>query len=178
MRSRRGGPQGRHVGIRLCVQRADMVYHVRERIFAKTMERTFYTEAELLAFAGEIARELRRGDVIALSGPLGAGKTAFVRGVVAERLDVDPVSSPTFTFWHRYARDGRIPVDHLDFYRIDNPRDVRELGLEAAFDGDSIVLVEWWERAPELLPPVRWEVDIAGSGDQPRRLAVRRPDTA
>lgn len=138
------------------------------------MERTFHTEQEFATFAAAFAQELKPGEVVGLSGPLGAGKTTFVKAVVKERLGSDPVSSPTFTFWHRYA--GQPPIDHLDLYRVDDPAELTELGLDDAFDGTSIVLVEWWRNAPALLPPVHYEVDIEGKGDEPRRVTVRRAE--
>lgn len=138
------------------------------------MDRTFHSEQEFVAFAAAFARELKAGDVVGLSGPLGAGKTTFVKAAVKERLGSDPVSSPTFTFWHRYA--GTPPIDHLDLYRVDDPSDLTELGLEEAFDGESIVLVEWWRNAPSLLPPVHYEVEISGKGDDPRTVTVHRTD--
>ena len=134
------------------------------------MKRTFYNEDELRAFAGKFAATLQAGDSVGLSGPLGAGKTTFVKAIVAARLGADAASSPTFTFWHRH--EGNPPIDHLDLYRIDDPRDLTELGLEDAFDGDSIVLVEWWRNAGGLLPAVRYQVDIEGKGDEPRRVTI------
>jgi tRNA threonylcarbamoyladenosine biosynthesis protein TsaE len=134
------------------------------------MDRTFHTEQEFVRFAAAFARELKAGDVVGLSGPLGAGKTTFVKAVVQARLGTDPVSSPTFTFWHRY--DGQPAIDHLDLYRIDDPAEIAELGLDEAFDGSSIVLVEWWRNAPDLLPPVHYEIDIDGKGNDPRSISV------
>jgi tRNA threonylcarbamoyl adenosine modification protein YjeE len=138
------------------------------------MIRTFHSEQEFVTFAADFARGLRAGDVVGLSGPLGSGKTTFVKAVVQERLGSDPVSSPTFTFWHRYP--GAPPVDHLDLYRVDDPADITELGLDDAFDGSSVVLVEWWRNAPGLLPPVHFEIDIQGKGDEPRVVTVRKDD--
>ncbi len=136
------------------------------------MDRTFQNEQEFRAFAEEFAQTLQPGDVVALSGPLGAGKTTFVKAAVARRCGDDVARSPTFTFWHRY--DGTPPIDHLDLYRIDDPREVRELGLEDAFAGTSIVMVEWWQNAAELLPPARYEIEIEGTAELPRRVRVRR----
>jgi tRNA threonylcarbamoyladenosine biosynthesis protein TsaE len=138
------------------------------------MDRTFNTEAEFRSFAAQFGRDLRAGDVVGLSGPLGAGKTTFIKAVVEARLGVDPASSPTFTFWHRYEGDDGTPIDHLDLYRIEDPRELSELGLDEAFDGSSIVLVEWWLNAPGLLPPVHYEIAIEGKGEEPRLVSVRK----
>gem|GEM_PF-458647 len=146
---------------------------LQEQLFAKLMKRTFKTEGELTAFAAEFGRSLRTGDVVGLSGQLGSGKTTFVRAVVQARIGSDPTTSPTFTFWHRY--EGQPPIDHLDLYRIEDPAEVRELGLEEAFGGASIALVEWWEHAPELLPSRRYVITLAGSGDEPRDMHLEKP---
>jgi tRNA threonylcarbamoyl adenosine modification protein YjeE len=95
-----------------------------------------------------------------------------VRAAVRALHGDDPTSSPTFTFWHRYAKAGLPPIDHLDLYRIDNPAELTELGLEEAFDGKSIVFVEWWRNAPGLLPARRYEIAIEGSGDMARVVTL------
>ncbi|MDQ6933232.1 MAG: tRNA (adenosine(37)-N6)-threonylcarbamoyltransferase complex ATPase subunit type 1 TsaE [Candidatus Eremiobacteraeota bacterium] len=134
------------------------------------MQRTFYSEAEMLDFAGLFGRFLRAGDVVALAGSLGSGKTTFVRGVVRGRLHSDPTSSPTFVIAHRYQGDP--PIDHLDLYRIEDPRELAELGLDEVFNGSSIVLIEWWQNVPSFAPSERFEIFIEGAGDSPRTLRI------
>jgi tRNA threonylcarbamoyl adenosine modification protein YjeE len=136
------------------------------------MKRTFKTEPELAAFAAGFGRSLRAGDVVGFSGPLGSGKTTFIRAVVQARTG-EEATSPTFTFWHRYPGDP--PIDHLDLYRVEDPSEIAELGLEEAFDGTSIALVEWWEHAPSLLPARRFVVTLAGAGSSPRDLELEEP---
>jgi|SRR5580700_2478755 tRNA threonylcarbamoyl adenosine modification protein YjeE len=133
----------------------------------------FPTEDDLGKFAADFARRLRPGDVVALSGPLGAGKTAFVRAVVRALHGSDQSCSPSFTFRHHY--DGDPPIEHIDFYRIDDPRELTELGLEEALDGRSIALIEWWRNAPEAIPARRYEIEIEGAGDESRTLHLRLP---
>jgi tRNA threonylcarbamoyladenosine biosynthesis protein TsaE len=97
-----------------------------------------------------------------------------VRAAVEALHRTDQTTSPTFAFWHRY--DGRPPIDHIDLFRIDHPNERTELGLEEAFDDDaSIVFVEWWQNAPELLPSRRYEIEIAGAGDAARTIVLREP---
>ena len=138
--------------------------------FAVPYEETFSTLDAFESFAQVFASTLAPGDVVALSGELGAGKTTFVRSAVRARHGEDQTSSPTFTFWHRYH--GEPPIDHLDLYRVEHERDLTELGLEDAFGGNSIVFVEWWTHAPQLLPTRRYEVTITGSGDSARTLRI------
>ena len=132
---------------------------------------TLPTEEEFGKFAAAFARRLRPGDVVALSGPVGAGKSAFVRAVVRELHGSDQSCSPSFTFRHRY--DGNPPIEHIDFFRIDDPAELTELGLEEALDGHAIALVEWWRNAPEAIPARRYEIEIQGAGNQPRTLILR-----
>lgn len=137
----------------------------------QTLRKRLATRADLTAFAADFSRHLRPGDVVALSGALGSGKTTFIDAVVRS-LHATGASSPTFTFWHRYAGDP--PIDHLDFFRIRDPRELTELGLEEAFDGRSIVLVEWWRNAAAILPAHRYEIEIFGSGEEPRLVILRQ----
>jgi tRNA threonylcarbamoyladenosine biosynthesis protein TsaE len=127
--------------------------------------------AEFEEIARQFARGLRPGDVVALSGPLGAGKTTFVAAVVTKlHGDRAAVSSPTFTFWHRY--EGTPPINHLDLYRIEEPGEVVELGLEEAFSEDAITLVEWAERAPGLFGKRCIRVGITGAGNAIREAEI------
>ncbi len=135
--------------------------------------RTCTSERETEKIAGDLAAMLRRGDVVALSGALGAGKTTFARAIVRALHGRDEGSSPSFTFRHRY--DGDPPIEHLDFYRIENARESVELGLEEAFDGEAIVVVEWWRNAAYLLPERHWKIEIDGAGDAPRRVTILPP---
>ncbi|MBD5657361.1 MAG: tRNA (adenosine(37)-N6)-threonylcarbamoyltransferase complex ATPase subunit type 1 TsaE [Candidatus Eremiobacteraeota bacterium] len=124
------------------------------------------------ALASNFARSLRPGDVVALEGELGAGKTTFVAAVVRALHGSDEVASPTFTFWHRYA--GQPPLEHLDLYRIENPAEAAELGLHDAFDARSVTFVEWPERLPELVPRAAIRVRISGAGSGPRDVQIVR----
>jgi tRNA threonylcarbamoyladenosine biosynthesis protein TsaE len=141
--------------------------------FAAPARQTFPTQRAFEAFAAEFARSLQPGDIVALSGELGSGKTTFVRAAVRARHGEDQTTSPTFTFWHRYPGDP--PIDHIDLYRVENPDELHELGLEESFDGSSIAFVEWWTRAPSLLPSRFYEVRIAGAGDSARTVEVIEP---
>ena len=123
-------------------------------------------------FAERFARTLGPGDVVALSGDLGAGKTTFVAAAVRALQGSDAASSPTFTFWQRYA--GPPPIEHVDLYRLEDAREALELGLEEAFDSASIVFIEWPDRLPELVPSAAFRLTIVGSGDEPRELTLRR----
>ena len=124
------------------------------------------------AWGARLGAELEGGDVIALSGPLGAGKTCFVQGI-AEGLGVDstvPVTSPTFTLVGEYS--GRLPLRHADFYRVESYARLDDAGFDDLFDGRGALVVEWPERFPEALPGDRLEVRIeilAGESAQPAR---------
>jgi tRNA threonylcarbamoyladenosine biosynthesis protein TsaE len=137
----------------------------------ESRSRTTHSEAETAAVARELAAGLNAGDVLLLSGNLGAGKTAFVRGL-AEGLGVDPedVSSPTFTLVHEY-RGGRLALHHVDLYRLDRMA-VDELGLEEMGVSDGVLAIEWPDRLTHDLPGAR-TVEIEIVDDSTRRITVR-----
>lgn len=104
---------------------------------------------ETIAAGREAGCNARAGDVLALVGDLGAGKTQFVKGVVAGIGSPAEVTSPTFTLIHEYG-GGRLPVYHFDFYRLETPTAVLQLGFDDYLDGVSVI--EWADRFPELIP--------------------------
>jgi tRNA threonylcarbamoyladenosine biosynthesis protein TsaE len=129
---------------------------------------------ETRAMAGRLARALGPGAVVALHGDLGAGKTCFVRGM-AEALDVGPVRSPSFALIHEYL--GPRPLYHIDLYRIADPEEVLELGLDEYWESEGITVIEWAERAASLLPRGTVHVQIEfGEGADDRRIRVRQED--
>lgn len=122
-----------------------------------------------------LAPLLLPGDVISLSGDLGAGKTTFVQGL-ATALGVERrVTSPTFTIVHEYS--GRYPIIHLDVYRLDSFQEVLDLGFEEFLDPAAIVLLEWGDAVEPLLPRAHLKIDILrGSPDvEDERIVVFRP---
>jgi tRNA threonylcarbamoyladenosine biosynthesis protein TsaE len=123
------------------------------------------SEAETIALGERLASELPQRGLVLLIGNLGAGKTTLAKGIVAGRgaASHDDVSSPTFTLIHEYG-GGR--VYHIDLYRLDEPREVATLGLDELFERDALVLMEWGERFPELLPPQRTEIRLRAENDK------------
>ncbi|MBI3647367.1 MAG: tRNA (adenosine(37)-N6)-threonylcarbamoyltransferase complex ATPase subunit type 1 TsaE [Actinobacteria bacterium] len=132
------------------------------------------TAAETRAVGEAIAGLLEPGDVVALTGELGAGKTTFVQGV-ARGLEVkEQVVSPTFTLVREYR--GRVHVAHVDVYRLDRLQDVVDLGLEEIGDGQAVLLVEWGDAIDVLLPAGRLEVELTTTdptgASEERRIVV------
>ena len=99
----------------------------------------------------EFASELPAGSVVALVGELGAGKTRFVKGLVAGIGAPAEVTSPTFTIVHEYI-GGRLPVYHFDFFRLEDRASAERLGLDEYLFGDGISIIEWADKFPELIP--------------------------
>jgi len=130
--------------------------------------------AEQTDAAGQaLAATLGAGDVVALTGELGAGKTVFVQGLVRGLGVSSGATSPTFVLINEYR--GRLPVHHVDVYRTESLEEVVELGLRELMDGDGVTLIEWAERIDPLLPSRSVRVRITGVGDEPREIAIDDP---
>ena len=97
------------------------------------------------------AAQVRPGDVIALIGGLGAGKTHWTKGLVAGLGSAAEVTSPTFGLVHEYP-GGRLPVFHLDFYRLENAGELIALGWDEYLEADGVIIAEWGDKFPDLLP--------------------------
>lgn len=132
-------------------------------------------ETATLAFGARLAESLRAGDVVALSGPLGAGKTTLARGCLRGLGYAGEVASPTFTVVQSYnAEDARVPILHVDLYRIESPDETEELGLDDALD-DHALLVEWPERLGAALWPHALQLALQPATDGARRLTAGVP---
>jgi tRNA threonylcarbamoyladenosine biosynthesis protein TsaE len=120
------------------------------------MEVCTRSAAETHALGVRLAGLLRLGDVVVLSGDLGAGKTVLAKGIGKGLGVTEPVVSPTFTIVREY--EGDVPLQHLDVYRLDYLQEAIELGLDELLDGHAVTLVEWGEAVGALLPSDRLEV--------------------
>jgi tRNA threonylcarbamoyladenosine biosynthesis protein TsaE len=128
-------------------------------------------EAGTARLAAALAAALRPGDVIALNGSLGAGKTRLVR-LVASELGIvdDEVNSPTFVLIHEY--DGRVPLCHVDAYRLRDSDEFLSIGGDEVLAGDRACLIEWADRIADVLPRDQLRIDITATGETSRRFAL------
>jgi tRNA threonylcarbamoyladenosine biosynthesis protein TsaE len=139
-----------------------------KRILSRSPEET---EAAGRAFAGR----LRPGDVVALTGTLGSGKTKFVAGVCGGLGVRGHVTSPTFTLINEYPAEFGV-VAHIDMYRINSMKEVADLGLEEYFNSRCVCLIEWAEAVLDILPPSRFQVSFAhGSLESERTIRIEGP---
>lgn len=128
------------------------------------------------ALGRQLALQLPARGVVLLIGELGAGKTTLIQGIAEGRgaARAEDVSSPTFTLIHEYG--DPVSVYHIDLYRLDTLEEARRLGLEDIYDAPGLVLIEWGERFPELLPPQRVEIRIRHAGEDRRAIEVMELD--
>jgi tRNA threonylcarbamoyladenosine biosynthesis protein TsaE len=137
--------------------------------------RTIFTqsEEETIALGQALAAELPAHIAVLLIGNLGAGKTTLAKGIVKGlgAAQPDEVSSPTFTLIHEYSPS----VYHIDLYRLDRPEQAATLGLDEIFERQAVVLVEWGERFPELMPEERVEIRLRAVGDNEREIIILSP---
>src|SRR6266567_3874611 len=137
---------------------------VKSRIFHTT------SEEETIALGESLAAELPARAVVLLIGNLGAGKTTLAKGIVKGLGAAQPeeVSSPTFTLIHEYSPS----VYHIDLYRLDRPTQLATLGLDEIFDRQAVVLIEWGERFPQLMPENRIEIQLRATGEDTREIEI------
>ena len=130
------------------------------------------TSPEDTQAAGErLAHTLAPGDVVALTGELGAGKTCFVQGLARGLGATTWPTSPTFVLINEYR--AHLAIHHVDAYRVSGPADMIDIGLLDLIDSDGVTLVEWPDRVRSLLPARTIEVAIEGLGDDPRTITIR-----
>ncbi|MEN6372284.1 MAG: tRNA (adenosine(37)-N6)-threonylcarbamoyltransferase complex ATPase subunit type 1 TsaE [Armatimonadota bacterium] len=125
---------------------------------------------ETIVFGESLGSRLGPGDVIALYGDLGAGKTTMTKGIALGAGVEAEIHSPTFTLIHEHA--GRVPFYHVDLYRLSGDEDIEFLGLEEYLYGDGIVVIEWADRAPKLLPAEHIEINLGYAGDDRRKIQI------
>lgn len=139
-----------------------------------TGEFVCHSEQETFQLGFEIGKQLSGGEILLLSGPLGAGKTLLVKGMAhALGVDEDDVSSPSFTLVNPY--DGRLRMYHIDLYRLDEGASAAHaVDLdELLSDERAVIVVEWAERMGRYpLPPGAWRISISGDGDAPRKISI------
>ncbi|MCL4425586.1 MAG: tRNA (adenosine(37)-N6)-threonylcarbamoyltransferase complex ATPase subunit type 1 TsaE [Firmicutes bacterium] len=111
-----------------------------------------------------IGQRAKSRDIFSLLGPLGAGKTVLAQGILAGLGVSRPVTSPTFNIVNEYQ--GRVPVYHLDLYRLEETEELVEIGLEEMLLGEAILVIEWGDRFPEVLPAERLEISLDYSGNE------------
>jgi len=125
------------------------------------------------ALGARIARGLRAGDAVALEGDLGAGKTTLARAILEGLGVTEDVPSPTFTLVQQYETP-KLAVRHYDFYRIEEPSELRELGLDEALD-EGAVLIEWPEKAPNAIPSNALHIKLTIADDRSRNAHIEGP---
>jgi len=136
--------------------------------------RSFSTQSveETIKLGEDFSKQLRPGTTVALFGDLGTGKTHLIKGICRGLGIVEHVASPTFTIVNEYAH-GSVKVCHVDCYRLKSERELVDVGFEEYVAGPNIVLVEWADRVPSLLPPNRFDIRLSfGTDDRAREILI------
>ena len=131
-----------------------------------------HSEEETRETGRRLAAILPESGIVLLTGELGTGKTTLTKGIVEGRgaAGADDVRSPTFTLIHEYGQP--VTVYHVDLYRLESVEEARRLGIEDLFEQPALVLIEWGERFPELLPARRFEIQLFHTGEDSRVIQV------
>jgi tRNA threonylcarbamoyladenosine biosynthesis protein TsaE len=124
---------------------------------------------EMSALASRLAEYLRPGDIICLTGGLGAGKTRFVQGLAAGLGIDNPVTSPTFAILKEY-KGADLPLYHFDLYRLDTERELEDIGYSSYLFGEGVCAVEWGNKIPGIIPAGALTVDISATETEDRRV--------
>lgn len=127
---------------------------------------------ETRALGARLAASLRPGDVLLLFGDMGAGKSELTRGIASGLGIAGPIASPSFTILQVYE-DGRIPLYHFDWYRMESVEELYELGMEEYLGGDGVAVIEWPTRCPEAIPESYLEVVLKPAGENLREISWR-----
>ena len=139
-------------------------------------EKTTVSEKETGQFGRFFSKKLRPGDVVAMFGDVGSGKTVFVKGICEELEAEEPVNSPTFIILNEYSGQlsgQRIRIHHFDFYRVERSKDIDELGVDEYFGAqDSVTLIEWAEHIQEHLKEKYWKVVFLNQNENERKIRI------
>ena len=132
-----------------------------------------HSDEETRVLGAALAKQLPKRGVVLLIGNLGVGKTTLTKGIVEGlgAATADDVSSPTFTLIHEYGEP--VSVYHVDLYRLDTEEEVQRLGLDEIFEQPAMILLEWAERFPRLLPAERVEIYLSDESNDVRKIRVR-----
>ena len=127
---------------------------------------------ETEGFGRRFAENLKPGDVLALTGDLGSGKTQFVKGLAAGLGAATAATSPTFTLIHEYV-GGRLPIYHFDFFRVEDRQSAERLGLDDYFFGDGVSVIEWADRFPDLIPETAHWISFETKSEAQRAITAK-----
>ena len=130
-----------------------------------------HSPAETRALGEQLARQLCPGDVLCLWGDLGAGKSELTRGIAAGLGVTAPVTSPSFTIMNVYG-EGRLPLYHFDWYRLESSEELYEMGMDEYLGGDGVAVVEWPGVCPDAMPETRLDIELTPVSETERQIIL------